>query len=1549
MKTTAEKSITASRSQQQSGPFFAKSGSSPQTGAGGAFFAPTVQAKLTVGKPGDKFEQEADSMAEKVVQRPSMPGIQRKCSDCEEKEKVQMKPLVDGITPFVQRKEESEEEEAVQAKQIQRKEGGEEEEAVQAKRIQLKEESEEEEAVQAKQIQRKEGGEEEEAVRAKRIQRKEESGEEEAVQAKQIQRKEGGEEEETLQTKSATGPSIFDLAAVENMLQASKGMGSRLPANVQQDMEAGFGVDMGNVRIHTHQTAVDMSQQLNAQAFTHGWDVYFNRYKFNPNSTDGKLLLAHELAHTLQQAKANGQTLRPAASRLEQEIPTVPSENMALEAANQLAKDKAAEIGEQQTDATPPPPPNQPAPGAKPLTKTTGKENPSLPPCKPPKTSVAKPVAKPSVPAPQAAATPAPQETPAPPAAAVSAQKNDAEPPAIAKESPKCPAADPAFLKAKKQIGKDAKKQRAHEPAELKKNEMVASAALPTSEQNVQSGQEQQAENLEKAAAPKPFDRLEFKNKLKEKIESKMPETEDQAKDFAGSGKLEQAKEEFKGTISEEKEKVSGPLEQTAAQTLPAGQNLKPDNIAVPNAKPADKPTNVPSGLAAPKPRTDAEISLEYKSKELDDQMANEGLTERQLAESEEPKFEQALQSKKDAQREIAAAPGHYRQVEEQKLAQTQKQADHKTGHELRNMAATKTGKTSEVFGGQKAKETATEKRQREIKEKIDGIYTQTETDVKKILEDLSITVEATFSEKVEAANETFKSRVRSRLDDHYGWFTFDDKIAEWAGLSDGVAHIFKEEKERFLNTMDFALDEIATTVETELNKALARIQLGRTDLEDFKKTLSEDELKFADDLFAETIDKFTELESSVNESQDELIESLSDAYVESVNKLQEEFDKINEELSASWIADAFSFIGEVATAIKKLGELLSSIASRIGQYINQILDSPKRFFNNLVDGIKSGLDDFRDNIETYMEQGFWMWLTGASGGTNIQIPKNMDAQGMFSLATQILGLTKDFILERIKEKLKIPVDAFLALVDKAESVGAKILEPVKILITQGVGALWVWVKNEVSSHLTEIFNKLKTDIFQAIIKKFLVWVASLFIPGLGFIKLIQAAYKALRWLVDNIDRIVDIVNSFLDAVGLAVLGNVSAIKSKVVKALKNGVVIAIDFLAKLVGLGNFAEKLKRGIEMLRKPIRKVIDLILIKAKPIVRKIQKAIAKGIAKVKGGVKKGIDKGKAAAAKFFDWLKAEKKFSGKDGKVHRLFLKGKDEKAALMVASVTSSFEKFIDNINPSGNPEKEAAKRNAIPIAASVDREKARIPATKGLTKEAAKKLYVDKKDNINRLLNDLSVPVAVLMDGKELPNGSYDKPIPIRWTKRGLVEDLHNLVPVSQRWTSKKMTPPSPISVANFKAKTWIEIPPTMKNKFPSEEPAERDGQPIRRVKIGIDEKFFPKVNKRIQRTSGRSDSVKNRFRNSLLPNYGHDFTGSGYDMDHVQDMGFGGKDAIPNLWPLYENMNRNFGTMIYDQVVTYTDESNKPKLSTPKNLIGKWFIIESIGDAEKR
>ncbi len=77
--------------------------------------------------------------------------------------------------------------------------------------------------------------------------------------------------------------------------------GDSLDGKTQKQMEAGFQTDFSGVRVHHEQQAAELSEQLQARAFTFGQDIYFGRGEYRPDTAQGGGLLAHELAHTVQQ------------------------------------------------------------------------------------------------------------------------------------------------------------------------------------------------------------------------------------------------------------------------------------------------------------------------------------------------------------------------------------------------------------------------------------------------------------------------------------------------------------------------------------------------------------------------------------------------------------------------------------------------------------------------------------------------------------------------------------------------------------------------------------------------------------------------------------------------------------------------------------------------------------------------------------------------------------------------------------------------------------------------------------------------------------------------------------------------------------------------------------------------------------------------------------------------------------------------------------------------------------------------------------------------
>jgi len=158
-----------------------------------------IQTKLKISEPGDKYEQEADRIADEVMRMPE-PSVQRQV-ELEEKEEelVQRKKNSESITS-------------------------------------LKEEQEESEA-----------------------------------------------------------PPI-----VHEVLNSP---GQSLDPDTLAFMESRFGHDFSQVRLHTDAKAAESAQSVNARAYTVGQDVVFGERRYAPGKREGRRLIAHELAHTVQQSR----------------------------------------------------------------------------------------------------------------------------------------------------------------------------------------------------------------------------------------------------------------------------------------------------------------------------------------------------------------------------------------------------------------------------------------------------------------------------------------------------------------------------------------------------------------------------------------------------------------------------------------------------------------------------------------------------------------------------------------------------------------------------------------------------------------------------------------------------------------------------------------------------------------------------------------------------------------------------------------------------------------------------------------------------------------------------------------------------------------------------------------------------------------------------------------------------------------------------------------------------------------------------------------------
>jgi Domain of unknown function (DUF4157) len=231
-----------------------------------------TQAKLSISQPGDIYEQEADSVAQQVMQRMAQPvnhqSIQREALP-EEEEELQMKPL-DIST--LQREALPEEEEELQMKPLDNS------------TLQREALPEEEEELQMKSLDNS------------TLQREALPDEEEELQMKPMVQRQG-------EAGMAATPDL------ETSINQARGGGQLMADNIREPMEMAFGADFSGVKVHTDGQSDQLNRSIQARAFTTGQDVFFRQGEYTPGSRGGQELLAHELTHVVQQSGVREQAI----------------------------------------------------------------------------------------------------------------------------------------------------------------------------------------------------------------------------------------------------------------------------------------------------------------------------------------------------------------------------------------------------------------------------------------------------------------------------------------------------------------------------------------------------------------------------------------------------------------------------------------------------------------------------------------------------------------------------------------------------------------------------------------------------------------------------------------------------------------------------------------------------------------------------------------------------------------------------------------------------------------------------------------------------------------------------------------------------------------------------------------------------------------------------------------------------------------------------------------------------------------------------------------
>lgn len=1175
--TTATETTTHSSST----PFFQKKGEQASVAKSTDFFQVPVQTKLSVNAPNDKYEKEADHVADTVTSgRP-----------------VGNAGLYSQISPVVQRKADKEE------MPIQTKKGNKEEEKIQRK-------EEEEEMVQKK-----------------------EDKEEEPIQAKkdkeEIVQKKTNEEEESVQRRSEGKINRSPNKSFIAKLKSRIGFGEPLPDTVRGKMEKGFGADFSAIRIHRDNAATSLTKAIKAQAFTRGKDVFFNNGKYDPASNKGVNLLAHELTHTIQQGAIAAKSNEPTTESNVETIDAPSTEGVETTASND-ATPPLEEILEQ-------------TPTKEPLTKEEGAFSFTV------------------------------DET----------ETEILEDPTT--KAPNSPEEDLAFQNQLKFVEKKGGNQRQHQPQSVEIANTKKAAKAPANEVETYSQGKHVAKLEEEGAKVKPFNKETFKKDLKERIKAIAPDSLGEMDKFKKSGGVDRVKDSVKGDVKKERDNTAGPLEKKN-QEAPDQTGVEAKEFAEMPARPTP-PTRgaLNKSAATPKPKSTSEFEApaEQQVAAFDEGDLKNEVDDQQLQEGNEPTFNTYLDEKQKAKTTITENVQTYRSEEETTLTTQQKETAEQGRKGLSGFSDARKNKLAAISEQQGTTVDKDEAARLKVATDLESIFTSTKTKVEKGLSDMETAVSTYFDAEAKIAQDKFTDFVDSELDAYKdarysGIRGKARKLRDWwKGLPSAANKFYVLGKNQYIADMDIVIDHVATLVVNGLNTAQEDIGLGRKEVQTYLTTLDGDLKKYGGEIAEGIESKFAELESSIQNKQQQMIGDLAKKYADNLQQVNDKIEKYKE-ANKGMAAKIKDFALGIWKTIKELGKLLWSVVQRIGNVVGKIIKAPIRFFGNLVRGVKQGFTQFKKNLETHLQKALFKWLFGTMSKAGIQLPEKFDLKGIFALILQVLGLGMAAIRERAVKILGKPI------VEKLEK-GGKLF---KMLLVDGPSALIKHAKNKIVAMKNQVVNDIKKMVSKEIIFAGITFVLGMLTPVGAFIKACKGIYTLIKFFIEKAKDIIALVNAVLNSVEAMIAGKVQVAADKVETALAKFLPLGIGFLASLIGISGLAKKVRKIVERIQLKVReKIIDPIIKKAFSLAQKAGKLFSnsklgkmgkKGTAFVKGKakqakakVKEVKDKAKAKVKgikdKLVAWWKVRKKFKDKNGEDHELYYNGKGKLAKLYVAS------------------------------------------------------------------------------------------------------------------------------------------------------------------------------------------------------------------------------------------------------------------------------------------
>jgi outer membrane protein OmpA-like peptidoglycan-associated protein len=293
------------------------------------------------------------------------------------------------------------------------------------------------------------------------------------------------------------------------------------------------------------------------------------------------------------------------------------------------------------------------------------------------------------------------------------------------------------------------------------------------------------------------------------------------------------------------------------------------------------------------------------------------------------------------------------------------------------------------------------------------------------------------------------------------------------------------------------------------------------------------------------------------------------------------------------FVGDVLTLAGRIAFKILEIifetvmgagGAQVLALLKKGQDTFKTIVEDPIGFIGNLINALMQGFNQFAGRIWEHLKAGLMGWLFGALQGAGVQPPQSFDVKGILSFVLDVFGLT----YPRIRPKL------VKHLGERAVSVMETAFEFVRLIATQGLGAAWEKIVEFITGSLPEmILDAIKNWVVEKIVTAAVTKLISMFNPAGAVIQAIIAIYNTVMFFVERIQQILALAESVINSLSKIAAGQIADAANFVEQSMARALPVIISFLARLIGLGGIAEKIKEIVKKLQAKVDTAIDNVI--------------------------------------------------------------------------------------------------------------------------------------------------------------------------------------------------------------------------------------------------------------------------------------------------------------------------------------------------------------------